>query len=315
MILNLLLGIITFVELNCENLFDTRHDTLKQDQEYLVDGVRHWNRHRYWDKVNHIAKEIISCGDQATGWQLPDFVALCEVENDSVMRDLTQRSSLRNAGYQYVMTDSPDERGIDVALLYSPFSFRLLHSHAIRIEPLKKMRSTRDILYAAGTLVNGDTLHVMVVHAPSRFNGEKKTRPHRLLVADRMIATVDSIRAQSPDAQIIIMGDFNDEARDAAIKKMERAGMYDISQDAKGCNGAKGTYKYKSRWQSIDHILVSDALRRRMVSCVIHDAPFLLEEDKKYGGVKPLRNYTGYRYNNGYSDHLPLVARFDDNKQ
>ncbi|MBQ6033690.1 MAG: endonuclease, partial [Prevotella sp.] len=172
MILNLLLGIITFVELNCENLFDTRHDKLKQDQEYLADGVRHWNRHRYWDKVNHIAKEIISCGDQAMGWQLPDFVALCEVENDSVMRDLTQRSSLRNAGYQYVMTDSPDERGIDVALLYSPFSFRLLHSHAIRIEPLKKMRPTRDILYATGTLVNGDTLHVMVVHAPSRFNGE-----------------------------------------------------------------------------------------------------------------------------------------------
>ena len=189
MILNLLLGIITFVELNCENLFDTRHDTLKQDQEYLADGVRHWNRHRYWDKVNHIAKEIISCGDQPTGWQLPDFVALCEVENDSVMRDLTQRSSLRNAGYQYVMTDSPDERGIDVALLYSPFSFRLLHSHAIRIDPLKKMRPTRDILYAAGTLVNGDTLHVMVVHAPSRFNGEKKTRPHRLLVADRLIVT------------------------------------------------------------------------------------------------------------------------------
>ena len=309
--LSLLLGIITFVELNCENLFDTQHDTLKQDQEYLADGVRHWNRHRYWDKVNHIAKEIISCGDQSEGWGLPDFVALCEVENDSVMRDLTERSLLRNGGYRYVMTNSPDERGIDVALLYSPYSFHLLHAHAIRVPPMKDMRPTRDILYTSGTLVSGDTLHLMVVHAPSRFNGEKKTRPHRLLIAEKIIATVDSIRRLSPQASIIIMGDFNDETRDVALQRLEDAKLYDISQNARGSHGAKGTYKYKSRWQSIDHIIVSDALRRRMVSSLIHDAPFLLEDDKKYGGLKPKRNFTGYRYNNGYSDHLPLVARFE----
>ena len=308
--LSLLLGIFTFVELNCENLFDTQHDSLKQDQEYLADGVRHWNRHRYWDKVNHIAKEIISCGDQSEGWGLPDFVALCEVENDSVMRDLTQRSLLRNAGYQYVMTDSPDPRGIDVALLYSPYSFRLIHSHAIRIDPMKGMRPTRDILYVMGTLVNGDTLHLMVVHAPSRFNGEKKPRPHRLLVADRIISVVDSILARSNRASVIIMGDFNDETDNLALKRLENRNLYDVSQGARGSNGAKGTYKYKSRWQSIDHIFVNEEMRRRLLSCVVHDPPFLLEDDRKYGGVKPRRNFNGYRYNNGYSDHLPLVARF-----
>ena len=308
--LSLLLGIITFVELNCENLFDTQHDTLKQDQEYLADGVRHWNRHRYWDKVNHIAKEIISCGEHIEGWHLPDFVALCEIENDSVMRDVSKRSLLRNAGYEYVMTNSPDERGIDVALLYSPYSFHLLHSHAIRVQPLKDMRPTRDILYANGTLVSGDTLHLMVVHAPSRFNGEKKTRPHRLLVVEKIIATVDSIRNLSPQAPIIIMGDFNDETRDVALQRLERVKLYDVSQNARGSHGAKGTYKYQSRWQSIDHIFVSESLRRQLLSCVIHDPPFLLEDDKKYGGVKPRRNYVGYRYNNGYSDHLPIIARF-----
>ncbi len=310
--LSILLGIITFVELNCENLFDTRHDSLKQDQEYLAEGARHWNSHRYWDKVNHIAKEIISCGEQSADWELPDFVALCEVENDSVMRDLTRRSLLRHAGYEYVMTNSPDQRGIDVALMYSPFSFRLIHSHAIRIPPLKDMRPTRDILYAAGTLISGDTLHLMVVHAPSRFRGERKTRPHRLLVAEKIIATVDSIRSLSPQASIIIMGDFNDDTGDAALRRLEEAGLCDISQDAMGSHGAKGTYKYQSRWQRIDHIVVSEELRKRLLSCVIHDAPFLLEEDKKYGGVKPLRNFIGYRYNKGYSDHLPLVALFND---
>ncbi len=308
--LSLLLGIITFVELNCENLFDTQHDTLKQDQEYLADGVRHWNRHRYWDKVNHIAKEIISCGDQSEGWGLPDFVALCEVENDSVMRDLTDRSLLRNGGYRYVMTNSPDERGIDVALLYSPYSFHLIHSHAIRIDPMKGMKPTRDILYVMGTLVSGDTIHLMVVHAPSRFNGEKKTRPHRLLVADRIISVVDSIFARSYRASVIIMGDFNDETDNLALRRLENKNLYDVSQGAIGCSGAKGTYKYKSRWQSIDHIFVNEEMRKRLLSCVVHDPPFLLEDDRKYGGVKPRRNYNGYRYNNGYSDHLPLVARF-----
>ena len=308
--LSLLLGIFTFVELNCENLFDTQHDSLKQDQEYLADGVRHWNRHRYWDKVNHMAKEIISCGDQSEGWRLPDFVALCEVENDSVMRDLTERSLLRNGGYRYVMTNSPDERGIDVALLYSTYSFHLIHSHSIRIDPMKGMRPTRDILYVMGTLVSGDTIHLMVVHAPSRFNGEKKTRPHRLLVAEKIIAAVDTIRSLSPQASIIIMGDFNDETDNHALRRLENKNLYDVSQGARGSNGAKGTYKYKSHWQSIDHIFVNEEMRKRLLSCVVHDPPFLLEDDRKYGGVKPRRNYNGYRYNNGYSDHLPLVARF-----
>ena len=164
MFLTLILSsLLTFMELNCENLFDTRHDSLKNDQEFLPDGSYKWTPYRYWAKLNHLGQEIVAQSDP-----VPDFVAMCEVENDSVMFDLTKRSLLRNAGYEYVMTSSPDERGIDVALLYQPASFALLHSHSIRIKPLPDTRPTRDILYASGLVITGDTLHIFVVHAPSR---------------------------------------------------------------------------------------------------------------------------------------------------
>lgn len=112
---------LTIVELNTENLFDTRHDTLKNDYEFLPDSPRHWTRTKYWQKLNRIGQTIIACGEDSSGWTLPDIVGLCEVENDSVLFDLTRRSLLRKACYEYVMTASNDARGIDVALLYSPF--------------------------------------------------------------------------------------------------------------------------------------------------------------------------------------------------
>ena len=136
MLSTLLLGIFTFVQLNCENLFDCRHDTLKQDTEFMPEGSRHWTRSRYWKKLDNISRSIVACGMDGREWTLPDMVALCEVENDSVMYDLTRRSLLRGAGYEYVMTNSPDVRGIDVALMYSPFSFALISHFPIRVEPL-----------------------------------------------------------------------------------------------------------------------------------------------------------------------------------
>ena len=124
----LLSGFLTFVSLNCENLFDCRHDTLKNDAEWLPDGDNHWTKTRYWKKVNNIGQEILACGSLTQGegdaGQMPDLVALCEVENDSVLNDICGRSLLRNARYKYVATDSPDTRGVDVALLYSPYSFQ-----------------------------------------------------------------------------------------------------------------------------------------------------------------------------------------------
>ena len=334
MFLSLLLSsYLTFVELNCENMFDCRHDGLKNDVEYLPDSGRHWTPWKYWRKLNNISRAIVSCGipvddryissagnvsgggfdDIAYGgdYRLPDLIALCEVENDSVMSDLTQRSLLRTARYRYIMTDSPDMRGIDVALMYSPFSFSPIRHYPLRVDPVAGMRPTRDILYVSGRTVTDDTLHVFVVHAPSRYGGEKHSRPFRMAVAGRLCAAVDSVRAVSPDAVIIIAGDFNDYSGDAAIGFITSRGVVDVTRSSRGRNGvAKGTYRYKGRWGSLDHVLMSRNLAERVCSAFVNDAPFLLEEDKKYGGFKPFRSYTGYRFSpDGTSDHLPLVVK------
>ena len=306
MFLTLILSsLLTFVELNCENLFDTRHDSLKNDVEFLPEGSYHWTPYRYWHKVNHLGQEIVGQSNS-----IPDFVAMCEVENDSVMFDLTKRSLLRNAGYEYVMTSSPDERGIDVALLYQPASFALLHSHSIRIKPLPDTRPTRDILYASGLIITGDTLHVFVVHAPSRRGGEQVSRPYRLQVASQLAEAVDSVYAISRDAKIIIAGDFNDYADSPALQYLYEHHLINISADAQGSHGAKATYRWHGEWRSLDQILCSPSLAARKQSSVIGDLPFLLEDDEKYGGKKPYRTYLGPRYLGGYSDHLPLVVQF-----
>lgn len=304
MILSLLLSsFLTLVELNCENLFDCKHDSLKQDSEWTPASVRHWTPSRYWQKVNHIGQTILSCQEEG----IPDLVALVEVENDSVLFDLTHRSLLRNAGYQYLMTESPDERGIDVALLYQPLTFHPLCYEKFRIQPLEGMRPTRDILYVKGEYISGDTLHVFVVHAPSRYGGEKATRPNRQLVITRLIQVIDSL---SPDAKVIVVGDFNDDADSPALRFLESHALKNVTREAKGTHGAKATYRYQGEWGSIDHVFVSPVLLDCVEQAYINDAPFLLEEDQKYGGVKPFRTYNGMRYQQGFSDHLPLVVRF-----
>lgn len=317
---------LTFVELNCENMFDCRHDSLKQDVEFLPESGRHWTPWKYWRKVNNISRAILSCGtlensdgggavDGRSGnFRLPDLIALCEVENDSVMRDITQRSLLRTARYEYIMTDSPDARGIDVALMYSPFSFVPLRHYPLRVEPVDGMRATRDILYVSGRVITDDTLHVFVVHAPSRYGGERYSRPFRMAVAARLCASVDSVRSLSPDAKIIVAGDFNDYAGDKPLEFVIGYGLVDVTSGISGYYGkARGTYCYNGRWGSLDHILVSESLFARGCSSFVNDSPFLLEEDEKYGGFRPFRSYTGYRFSaDGTSDHLPLVVRIDN---
>lgn len=328
----ILASLLSLVELNCENLFDCRHDSLKNDTEFLPDGTYRWTPQRYWRKLDNIGRTILACGSggasayclagpasQAGGngregagwqWRLPDLVALCEVENDSVMRDLTRRSLLRKACYEYVVTNSADLRGIDVALLYSPLTFRLVNSRAVSVERVGGMRPTRDVLYASGVVPGGDTLHVMVVHFPSRRGGERLSRPYRMAAARTVAQLADSVRALSPGASILVAGDFNDYSASPSLKMLADSGLADISAGAVGANGALGTYRYQGQWASLDHILASPPMAARLLSCRVFDAPFLLAPDERYGGVKPRRNYVGPRYMDGFSDHLPLVATF-----
>jgi endonuclease/exonuclease/phosphatase family metal-dependent hydrolase len=217
--------------------------------------------------------------------------------------------SLRNAGYEYLMTSSPDLRGIDVALLYSPFSFAPIRSYPLRVTPIKGMRPTRDILYVCGETVSGDTLHVFVVHLPSRYGGERYSRPFRQAATDRLCQSLDSITSLNPEAQILIAGDFNDGAESPALRQICQHGILNLTKDAKAQNGVRGSYRYKGEWESIDHILGSLYIYNKVDTAFIHSLKFLLEDEKLYGGFRPRRTYNGMRYQPGYSDHLPLVVR------
>lgn len=297
---------------NVENAFDTRHDSLKQDEEFLPEGDKRWTVYRYWNKLNVLSKVIAAVGQE----RIPEIVTLCEVENDTVLFDLTRRSALRALGYQYVMTDSPDERGIDVALLYQPGVFRLLSVNRFRLNafwPLSKpypYKPTRDILYVSGRVLSGDTLHLLVCHLPSKAGATRLTDRHRNFAARCLRQICDSILHRSPDARIVVSGDFNATSDDVVFRRWfsERGGMRLLpSRAPNDPRRVRGTYNYQGNWSTLDHLLVSPSVRVRS-GVYIADFPFLLESDRVRGGLRPFRTYLGPRYLGGYSDHLPLYV-------
>lgn len=283
---------------NVENLFDTKDDSLKNDNEFLPDATRHWNQFRYRNKLKNLAKGIIASGHE----YVPDLVGLCEVENDSCLYDLTRRSPLREAGYRYVMTDSPDQRGIDVALLYQRGSFRLLQHQSIRIpHKILKKGPTRDILHVVGKVVSGDTLDVLVCHMPSRSGGQAQSEPYRLLAAGILKQRIDSVMGVRKNPHVVIMGDFNDYPTDKSMKSLCADGhLHNLMEGMK-----EGTYRYRGEWGIFDQFLVSSNVIVEKAEILRH--PFLLVEDEKYGGDKPFRTYNGMKYLGGFSDHLPVA--------
>lgn len=298
---------------NVENAFDTRHDSLKQNEEFLPEGDKRWTVYRYWNKLNALSKVIAAVGQE----RIPDIVTLCEVENDSVLFDLTRRSALRALGYQYVMTDSPDERGIDVALLYQPGAFRLLSVNRFRLnafwpssEPYP-YKPTRDILYASGRVLSGDTLHLLVCHLPSKAGATRQTDRHRNFAARCLRQICDSLLHCSPDARIVVSGDFNATPDDVVFRRWfsEKDGGMRLlpSRAPNDPHRVRGTYNYQGNWSTLDHLLLSRSVRVRS-GVHIADFPFLLEPDRVRGGLRPFRTYLGPRYLGGYSDHLPLYV-------
>ena len=302
-----LVSILTLVQLNCENLFDCSHDEGKNDTEFTAEGKRHWTKQKYWQKTENIAKELIGCCGKDT---LPDLITLCEVENDSVMERLTRRTALGRLGYRYIMTNSRDERGIDVALLYRMVAFMPICQRVITPDDNYHAHPLRDILYVCGRTPSNDTLHVVIVHAPSKFGSAKKSEKRRLTVINKIIETIDSVRTNNQEAKIIISGDFNDTAESTSMLSLENNEIINVTKTTKGYNGAKGSYKYKGRWESIDHILVSPSIVNNILESRIYDASYLIEEDNKYGGVRPRRSYKGLRFDpSGHSDHLPIILK------
>lgn len=325
--------VLRIASYNVENLFDYEHDSLKNDYEFLPDATRHWNYSKYKRKLDNLARTIVALG----GWNLPALIALCEVENDRVMRDLTRYSALREAGYRYIMTHSADERGIDVSLIYQRGLFKPLHHQSIPIpKPTPHSRPTRDILHVCGLLPNLDTLDIFVAHFPSRAEGAKRTEPYRIAAAHRLKAAIDSLCRQRKQPQIIVMGDFNDYPASRSIREILEAKLPPANNDSLDDSqlyhllarkalqkrpfwqySTYGSYKYQGEWGLLDHIIVSGNLLRpsapfhtKEEKAGIYAPPFLLTDDKKYGGKQPFRTYYGMRYQRGYSDHLPVYADF-----
>lgn len=312
------------VSYNVENLFDNRHDTLKSDLDYTPEGTHHWTYRRYQAKVERIAQVLTAIG----GWHAPILVGLCEVENARCLHSLCW--CLRRYHYRYIHYESPDERGIDVALLYDSTRFHLLHSEPVPI-PLPSA-PTRDILYVQGTILPdtkalpsknphdptphlpdtafvgiyapADTLHLFVCHFPSQLGGTSETAWKRDMATSVLQSRIDSILTASPSARVIVMGDMNSAPAD------NLSGMTNLMLPLAGEAplGTRGTHKYKGIWTFLDQFYISEALKA-YTSTYVFAPSWLLEPDEKYLGTKPRRTFNGYHYQDAYSDHLPIVLQ------
>ncbi len=296
---------------NTENTFDCIDDSLKNDDEYLPDGVRRWTPHRYWTKIEHLAIALAAAGET----RMPDAFGLAEIENEGVLCDLLKKANLRE-DYRYVYQESPDQRGIDVCFAYNRFRFRLLDWQALMpVWPGGEAKKTRYVLHIHGLLPDAGDIHFFVCHWPSRYGGSKASEIYRLVSGRFLRRQCDSLLELNPDARIVIMGDFNDEPGDASLCQALGAchpdeglsGMGRLFNLAWPMAEAKGlkSHKYQNRWSMLDQFIVSKSLVKRMELSLV-DNDFLLMDDKKYLGRKPFRTYYGSQWIGGYSDHLPI---------
>jgi hypothetical protein len=303
---------------NLENLFDTIDDPNTDDAEFLPGGTAQWDTKRYQTKLSHMASVIAQIGDEyiKTG---PVVMGFSEVENRGVVQDLINTPPLNTLGYKICHFDSPDKRGVDVALIYQSRFFNYISSkpHKLTI-PGKTDFYTRDILEVHGTF-EGESFYFLVNHWPSRRGGASESQYLRNAAADLARSITDSITKADPGAKIIIMGDLNDDPIDESLIKHLKAkakpeecktgDLYDpmIAMYKKGM----GTLAYKDAWNLFDQIVVSstlvskDAKGFHFLNSKIFNRDFLKEKEGQYAGY-PNRTYVGGVYMGGYSDHFPV---------
>lgn len=300
---------------NVENYFDTYDNPSTTDEEFTPTGDNRWGRARFEKKRDDIAKTILLAADQYG--DLPALIGLAEVENAFVLQDLLEETPLARTQYKYIHKDSPDSRGIDVALLYREELFTPLETKYIGFS-----FPTRDVLYTKGVVNGLDTLHIMVNHWPSKRGNETSSGRKREYVSLKVSHVVDSILLRNPAANIVLMGDFNDTPASSPLKNLGQ-----LTNLAKWADGAEGSYKYRESWSMIDQFLVSENLIKEESSINGNNEAFrpqwiythrnmeifapeaLFAEDATYMGVKPKRTYSGPRYLGGISDHLPVVFK------
>ncbi|MCL2072576.1 MAG: endonuclease [Marinilabiliaceae bacterium] len=298
---------------NVENLFDVYKDSLKNDEEFLPSGSRRWTYKRMKEKFTNFNRVILNAG----GWNPPVIIGLCEVENAWVLNALLRETGLYGLGYRYIHYDSPDNRGIDAAMLYKRDCFNVIESRPFEVVLGKEERPTRDILYVKGTLFQRDTLHILVNHWPSRWGGTLASEPRRIDAAKVAKSICDSLMMHLNNPKIILMGDFNDDPDSYVMSKILGAGKKDDTLKfvnlALHAEGAQGTIKYQHTWSIFDQMIVSRALLNDTANIRINkpvqrivSLPFLFESDPVYGGQRLFRTYYGFKYTGGFSDHLPV---------
>jgi predicted extracellular nuclease len=304
---------------NLENLFDTKDGPDTLDNDFTPKGVKKWSNKRYKRKVYKLAKTISDLGNEAAT-NFPVLMGVAEVENKNVIQDLIDAEPLRKVNYGFVHYDSPDERGIDTALIYHKECFEVLYSEPITLliyEENGVRDSTRDILYVKGKL-NGELIHVFVNHWPSRRDGPEETNFKRIKAAETVTEYMSKIALEDTEPNYIVMGDFNDGPSSDSIKTlMQSEKLYNPME--KLLTPDRGSANYKRSWMLFDQIMVSHNFfnyekgTHSFAHANIFDEGFLKEFNGKYKGT-PYRTYAGGKYIGGYSDHFPVYIQLKYNR-
>ncbi|MEL6810470.1 MAG: endonuclease/exonuclease/phosphatase family protein [Bacteroidota bacterium] len=307
---------------NVENLFDFEDDPLTFDDDRTPDGKDHWTEEIYKAKLVNMAKVISEIGKDVTG-TAPALVGVCEIENLRVLEDLVNQEALLKHDYGIVHFDSPDRRGIDVALLYQKkvFTPSNFNKHELKIfdtnNPDKRV-FTRDQLLVSGML-DGEKIHLIVNHWPSRSGGEARSRPKRIKAAELNKKIIDSLFSEDPYAKIITMGDLNDDPTSPSVKdvlqtkkkkeKLDIKELYNPMEEMykKGL----GTLAWRDGWNLFDQMIISSELAKkdyssyRFYKAGIFNKTYLANPRGRYKGY-PYRSFAGGGFTGGYSDHFPV---------
>ncbi len=307
-------NLYTIAFYNLENLFDTENHTHTLDDDFTPGGKKKWTKKRYRKKIKKLSKIISKLGTHNNTY-MPVIIGVAEVENKKVLEDLIDSDALKHRNLAYVHYDSPDERGIDTALLYRDKQFRVVNSEAIPLH-IKNLDgqpdATRDILYVKGEL-NSETFHIFVNHWPSKRSGDEETAYKRIAAANRVLELMETIKNEEEDPHFILMGDFNDGPKSKSIKHLvETAGLYNPME--KLLTPDRGSANYKFTWGLFDQILVSHNLfdHRIGTHSFAHANIFDSEDLKEWKGRfrgNPFRTYAGKKYLGGYSDHFPVYIQ------
>ncbi|SHI33512.1 Endonuclease/Exonuclease/phosphatase family protein [Arenibacter nanhaiticus] len=301
---------------NVENLFDPLENEGTLDADFTPKGVKRWTTHRYKRKLQQLAATISEIGLSASGCP-PDLVGVAEVENKLVLQELLATGPLKKVPYDFVHYDSADERGIDTALLYNKEIFKVVSSQAI---PLVLdgsnglPESTRDILYVSGKL-KGEPMHLFVNHWPSKRDGTLATEYKRIIAANTITGFMRGIQKEYPNANYVVMGDFNDDPSSLSIQTLKRShSLYNPIEKLQ--TPTRGSVNYQKSWCLFDQILLSPNFLTdtkgtlTLAGADIFDEGHLKESKGKYKG-SPFRTYVGSRYLGGISDHFPVYIQLE----